>query len=174
MERTLVALALLAFAAPLAAQRQEGSAASAGTGTPAPITIATASRATQAVILDGREDDDVWKDAMVVDGFRTFTPIQNGEPRFRTVAKVAYDDKNLYVFTRMYDTRPDSIVGLMSRRDVRTQSDWIKNMLDPYHDRRSGFEFCVNPGGVKRDYAIIDDGMEDISWDAVWDVGTRI
>ena len=174
MRRTLVALALFAAAAPLAAQRQEGAAVSSGTGAPAPITIATASRAAQPVLLDGREDDDVWKDAMVVDGFRTFTPVQNGEPRFRTVAKIAYDEKNLYVLTRMYDAHPDSIVSLMSRRDVRTNSDWIKIMLDPYHDRRSGFEFCVNPAGVKRDFAIIDDGMEDGSWDAVWDVATRI
>ena len=75
---------------------------------------------------------------------------------------------------RMFDPHPDSIINLMSRRDVRTQSDWIKVMLDPYHDRRSGFEFAVNPGGVKRDYAIINDGEEDGSWDAVWDVGTRI
>jgi hypothetical protein len=156
------------------AQRQEGSAVSAGTGAAAPITTATAARATQAVVLDGREDDAVWKDAMVIDGFRTFTPVQNGDPRFRTVAKIAYDDKNIYVFTRMYDSHPDSIVNLMSRRDARTNSDWIKVMLDPYHDRRSGFEFAVNPGGVKRDYAIIDDGNEDQSWDAVWDVGTRI
>ena len=174
MRRYLVGLALFATAAPLAAQRQEGSAASAGSGAPAPLTVATASRAAQAVVLDGREDDDVWKDAMIIDGFRTFTPVQNGEPRFRTVAKIAYDDKNIYVFTRMYDSHPDSIVNLMSRRDARTNSDWIKVMLDPYHDRRTGFEFAVNPGGVKRDYAIIDDGMEDQSWDAVWDVGTRI
>lgn len=136
--------------------------------------IATASRAPQPVVLDGREDDDVWKSAMVIDGFRTFTPVQDGEPRFRTVAKIAYDEKNLYVFTRMFDPHPDSIVNLMSRRDVRTNSDWIKLMIDSYHDRRSGFEFAVNPGGVKRDFAIIDDGMEDASWDGVWDVGTRI
>ena len=136
--------------------------------------MATASRAAQPVVLDGREDDAVWQDAMVIDGFRTFTPVQDGEPRFRTVAKIAYDEKNLYVFTRMYDPHPDSITNLMSRRDVRTNSDWIKIMLDPYHDRRSGFEFAVNPGGVKRDYAIIDDGMEDGSWDAIWDVGTRV
>jgi hypothetical protein len=174
MKRSLVVLAGLAIAGPLAAQRQEGFSASSSGGAAAPVTIATASRATQAVVLDGREDDDVWKDAMVIDGFRTFTPVQDGEPRFRTVAKIAYDEKNLYVFTRMYDPHPDSIVNLMSRRDVRTNSDWIKVMLDPYHDRRSGFEFAVSPGGVKRDYAIIDDGNEDGSWDAVWDVGTRI
>src|SRR5690349_24551299 len=106
MKRLLAGLALFVALHPAAAQRQEGSAVSTGGGSAAPITLATASRATEAVAIDGREDDAVWKDAMVIDGFRTFTPVQNGDPRFRTVAKVAYDEKNLYVFTRMYDSRP--------------------------------------------------------------------
>lgn len=166
-------ICLLALPSLAHAQRQEGTVVPAGSAVMAP-NMAMAARAPQPVILDGREDDAVWTSAITIDRFRTFTPVQDGEPRFRTVAKIAYDEKNLYVFTRMYDPSPDSIVNLMSRRDVRTNSDWIKIMLDPYHDRRSGFEFAVNPGGVKRDYAIIDDGMEDGSWDAIWDVATRI
>jgi hypothetical protein len=47
-------------------------------------------------------------------------------------------------------------------------------MLDPYHDRRTGYEFSVNPAGVKADYAIYNDGDEDVAWDAVWDAATRI
>ena len=47
-------------------------------------------------------------------------------------------------------------------------------MLDSYHDRRTGYEFVVNPAGVKADYAIYNDGNEDVAWDAVWDVATRI
>ena len=47
-------------------------------------------------------------------------------------------------------------------------------MLDSYHDRRTGYEFSVNPAGVKSDYAIYNDGNEDVAWDAVWDAATRI
>src|SRR5437016_5299737 len=47
-------------------------------------------------------------------------------------------------------------------------------MVDSYHDRRSGFEFAVNPAGVKRDYAMYNDSQEDDAWDAVWDVGTQV
>jgi hypothetical protein len=57
---------------------------------------------------------------------------------------------------------------------VRTQSDWIKVMIDSYHDKRSGYEFCVNPRGVKRDYYTFNDNQEDDSWDGVWDVATTI
>src|ERR1051325_4553630 len=175
MRRSLFLVAALALCVPAAVHSQttvtdNGAIAPAA---PAP-TMAIAARAAQPPILDGKADDPVWATAMIVDGFRTFSPVMNGEPRFRTEARIAYDEKNLYILLRMFDPHPDSIISLMSRRDVRTQSDWIKIMIDPYHDRRTGFEFAVNPAGVKRDYAMINDGEEDGSWDAVWDVGTRI
>jgi len=49
---------------------------------------------------------------------------------------------------------------------------WL--FLDSYHDRRTGFEFGVNPSGVKLDAQIYNDGNEDFAWDAVWDVATRV
>jgi hypothetical protein len=75
---------------------------------------------------------------------------------------------------RAFDPHPDSIISLLSRRDVKTPSDQIKLLIDSYHDRRTGYEFAVNPAGVKRDYYTYDDSQEDVSWDAVWDVVTRI
>ena len=87
---------------------------------------------------------------------------------------MAYDERHLYVFVRAFDPHPDSIVSLLSRRDEQTASDEIILMLDPYHDRRTGYEFVVNPAGVKADYAIYNDGNEDVAWDAVWDAATRI
>ena len=101
-------------------------------------------------------------------------PSEGAEPKLRTEARVAYDEHNLYVFVRAFDPHPDSIVSLLSRRDDQTASDYVTLMLDPYHDRRTGYEFSVNPAGVKTDYAIYNDGDEDVAWDAVWDAATRI
>ena len=135
---------------------------------------AQAVRANAAVIVDGIDRDEVWSAAPAIKEFRVYNPTIDGVPSMRTEARFAYDARNLYVFVRAYDPRPDSIVALLSRRDVKTTSDQIKVMVDSYHDRRSGYEFAVNPAGVKRDYATFDDSREDISWDGVWDVGTRI
>lgn len=135
---------------------------------------AVAVRAATAPTLDGRDDDEVWRNAPVVDGFLEYQPRVGGAPRFRTEVKVAYDDRALYVFARMYDPAPDSIVALLSRRDVRTNSDHFKVVLDSYHDRRTGYEFAVNPVGVKRDFLVYNDTNEDGTWDAIWDVVTRI
>src|SRR5688500_5154701 len=62
----------------------------------------------------------------------------------------------------------------LSRRDVRGPSDQLKLLIDSYIDKRSGYEFAVNPDGVKRDYSISNDGNEDGSWNGVWDVATRV
>jgi len=134
---------------------------------------ASAARAAQAPSIDGRDDDAAWRDAAPITGFRQFDPVEDAEPSMRTEARVTYDDAHLYVFVRAFDPHPDSIIALLSRRDVRTASDQIKVMIDSYLDRRTGFEFAVNPAGVKRDYYAYDDGSEDVSWDAVWDVATR-
>src|SRR5256884_445273 len=48
---------------------------------------------------------------------------------------------------------------------------WL--FLDSYHDRRTGYEFGVNPSGVKLDAQIYNDGNEAFAWDAVWDAATR-
>jgi hypothetical protein len=135
---------------------------------------ASAARAALAPSIDGRADDAAWRDAAPIAAFRQFDPVEDAEPSMRTEARVVYDEAHLYVFVRAFDPRPDSIIALLSRRDVRTASDQIKVMIDSYHDRRTGFEFAVNPAGVKRDYYAYDDGPEDVSWDAVWDVATRI
>jgi hypothetical protein len=65
-------------------------------------------------------------------------------------------------------------MALLSRRDERTQSDYIRVIVDSYHDKRTGYQFMVNPAGVKRDLYLYNDTNEDISWDAVWDVETSI
>jgi Domain of unknown function (DUF5916)/Carbohydrate family 9 binding domain-like len=145
--------------------------------TPPVAPTATSVRATLAAVppvLDGRDDDPIWKVTPVIDQFLEARPTEGALPEFRTEARVAYDAHNLYVFVRSFDPHPDSIVSLLSRRDDQTESDRISLMVDSYHDKRTGYEFSVNPAGVKSDYAIYNDGNEDGAWDAIWDAATRI
>ena len=141
---------------------------------PARATRAQASFALKPPVLDGRDDDEVWRTAQPITAFRQYDPVEDGDPPMATEAKVAYDDKYFYAFVRAYDPHPDSIRSYLSRRDVKTPSDQIKLLIDSYHDRRTGYEFAVNPAGVKRDYSMDGDNNEDESWDGVWDVATRI
>jgi hypothetical protein len=165
---------LISAAITSAAKAQSVRAQDNAAGAVSAMMQTSASLADHAPIIDGKDDDAVWQSATPITGFRVFDPAEDAEPSFKTEAKIAYDAQNIYVFTRMFDPHPDSIISLLSRRDVKTQSEQIKVMIDSYHDRRTAYEFAVNPAGVKRDYYEYDDSREDITWDAVWDVATRI
>ncbi len=148
---------------------------------PEPVTIplptatnATAARALVPPVMDGADDDEIWRIAPAITQFRQHDPVEDGDPRYRTEARVGYDDKYLYVFVRAFDPSPDSVMAFLSRRDAVTRSDFIHLMVDGYNDKRTGFRFTVNPMGVKRDFSISNDGQEDASWDGVWDVVTSI
>jgi len=144
---------------------------------PAPAVTATSAVAVHALrppVIDGKDDDAVWRAAPVISDFHDWQPTEGKTPRFRTEAKVAYDAANLYVFVRCFDPHPDSIIRILERRDTFTPSDMVWLFVDSYHDRRTGYEFGVNAAGVKIDQAISDGNNEDGAWDAVWDVATRI
>src|SRR5215208_6305235 len=159
MLRHVLTLAALASAAPAFAQRD---------------TIGRAVRAERAPVVDGRGDDAVWASAQPITAFRQFDPSEDAPTTFRTEARVVYDDRYLYVLVRAFDPSPDSIVSLLSRRDVKTPSDQIKIIIDAYKDRRTGVEMAVNPAGVKRDFSIYSDVIEDGTWDGVWDAAASI
>ena len=178
-----IVLSLLLVAAPSFAQSSTNVASTSPVSSVAPgsnigaaasATVASSSRAIISPVLDGKTDDPAWKNAQVIDKFLEYDPKQGAETRFKTEVRVVHDDKYLYVLARMYDPAPDSIISLLSRRDVRTSSEQLKLMIDSYHDHRTGYEFCVNPAGVKRDFYVFNDNQEDPTWDAVWDVATAV
>src|SRR5437867_10725238 len=117
---------------------------------PPGATSAVAVRADRPVVIDGKDDDPVWREPPPITAFREFQPKEDRDPRLATEAKVAYDSRNFYVFIRAFGPHPDSILKLLARRDVRAATDQLKIVIDSYHDRRTGFEFAVNPAGVGR------------------------
>ncbi len=136
--------------------------------------IGRADRVAQAPVLDGRDDDEAWRAAMVLEDFRQVEPTEAGEPSFPTSVRVVYDERYLYVFVRAHDPHPDSIVGRLSRHDVGTNSDQIGLVIDAYHDRRTGVLLAVNPVGVRYDAVVFLDNQSDPAWDGVWEAATRV
>jgi hypothetical protein len=122
------------------------------------------------MVIDGRVDEPVWEQAGRITEFLQREPSEGSAPTHATEARVAYDATALYVAIRAFDADPERIVGILTRRDQGSPSDWLKVVVDSYHDRRTAYEFAVNPVGVKRDRYYFDDGASDDSWDAVWDV----
>lgn len=125
---------------------------------------------TSPIVLDGRLNEEIWQQAPTIVDFVQREPAEGAPATMRTEAHIAYDNDALYVAVRANDTDADRIVGILTRRDQRSPSDWIRIVVDSYFDRRSAYEFGVNPVGVKTDRYYFNDGQSDDSWDAVWDV----
>ena len=117
----------------------------------AAIVEAVAVREATALKLDGELTDEVWSRAPRIDGFVQREPKEGAAPSFATEARVAYDAQHLYVAILAHDPEPAKITGFLTRRDTQSPSDWVAILIDSYHDKRTAYEFSVNPAGVKQD-----------------------
>ncbi len=124
--------------------------------------------------LDGVLDDDIWKLALLHEGFRQRNPDEGKPATERTTFQIAYDDEAIYFAVMCYDSEPDKIVSQLVRRDNEVDSDYINVSLDPYYNRQSSFEFSVYPSGSMLDGIVTDSGWWDTTWDSVWSVKTKI
>jgi len=124
--------------------------------------------------IDGLLDDPAWVLAPVAGAFTQVEPEEGAPATEDTEVRVLYGADALFVAFRAFDSAVDSIAGQLTRRDVDSYSDAVHVVIDSYFDRRTAFHFGVNPVGVKMDLYRFDDTEEDASWDAVWDVATRI
>jgi len=137
--------------------------------------VAIAARRTSEISLDGRLDEQAWQAAQPAGGFIQAYPTAGAKAPDPTEVRILYDDAALYVGIRMFDQHPDSIAAQLARRDASgIYSDWAHLIIDSYHDRRTAFRFSVNPKGVKKDVYTSNDNEEDLNWDAIWEVATRV
>ena len=118
--------------------------------------------------IDGKGDDPAWDDVEWSGDFTQLDPDDGGEPSQQTAFKILFDDHNLYVLIRAYDTKPDRITSRVTRRDD-WDNDWVEIHFDSYHDKRTAFSFTLTASGGRGDEAISNDGNDwDASWDPVW------
>lgn len=118
--------------------------------------------------IDGLESDPAWESVDWSGDFTQLNPDDGAEPTQQTAFKILYDDHNVYVLIRAFDTEPDQITKRVTRRDDFS-TDWVEIQLDSYHDRRTAFSFTLTASGGRGDEAISNDGGDwDDSWDPVW------
>ena len=127
-----------------------------------------------APVIDGIGNDDAWNLVEWTSDFIQSQPAENKPPSQQTAFKVLYDNDNVYLFIRAYDTEPDKISKIMSRRD-NFNGDMIFVEFDSHFDKQTDFLFCASASGAKSDAAISDDGnSEDDNWNPIWYLKTSI
>jgi len=122
----------------------------------------------QPIKLDGKLDEEVWKNTPVKD-FTQKDPDEGKSGTEATSVWVAYDNKNIYIGAKMYDSQPALIDRSLMRRDEMAISDWFYVYLDTYNDNRNAYFFAVNAGGSIGDGTVFNDSWDDESWDGIWE-----
>jgi len=130
-------------------------------------------RAVTPPVIDGRLDDDVWRQAPTVTNFKTWLPDFGADMKDPTVVSYAYDAENLYFAFRAFDSEPSKIKASMANRDSIRPDDWICINLDSFNDQQSLYGFYVNPLGIQMDSRFAAN-REDMGFDAVWYSAGRI
>jgi len=118
-------------------------------------------------VIDGNIDEKVWQSVDWSGDFTQRSPYEYDPPSQQTAFKILFDDNNIYVAIRAFDTEPDKIEKRLSRRDGY-EGDWVAISFDSYNDKLTGFGFSVNAAGVKGDVIITNDNQIDATWDPVW------
>lgn len=133
-------------------------------------------RATSAIVVDGRLDESDWQRAAVATGFTQREPLDGQPASESTEARVLFDDRALYVgIFAAHRNAADIIMNEFKRDFDGASTDWVAVIVDPFLDRRNGYQFGVNPAGAAWDSQKFNDGRErNLSWDGVWSVRTRI
>lgn len=101
-----------------------------GAAPPPERVAATAIPSATAVRVDGDLNDAVWQTAPAITGFRQRDPREGAAPTYETEARVLYDATALYVAVQAFDPEPKRIVGIRTRRDEGSPSDWVSVLID--------------------------------------------
>jgi Domain of unknown function (DUF5916)/Carbohydrate family 9 binding domain-like len=127
-----------------------------------------------APVIDGLLNDECWNLVEWSGNFIQTQPVENKPPSQQTAFKILYDNDNIYIFIRAFDTEPGKISRIMSRRD-NFSGDMVYVDIDSHFDKQTDYLFAASASGAKSDAAISDDGNnEDDSWDPIWYMKTSV
>src|SRR5438876_2045907 len=184
--RTLMfALNLTLFAVVAQAQQPSTSINPQATTTPSPSPLSQDSkgprrvhtiRTADPIKIDGTLDEPDWSLAQPATEFVQQQPAEGASASERTEVRVLFDDRNIYLGIRAFDSDAAHINARELVRDAEfSNDDTVAIALDTYHDRRNAFRFAVNPLGTQQDALITDEGRDiNVSWNGSWISSGRI
>ncbi len=138
-------------------------------------TTVRAIRLDESIDLDGVLDEAVYGTVPAIGGFIQLTPDSGAAATERTEAWILFDEANVYVSARVWDSAPESRwVANEMRRDTSQlrQNDTFAVLFDTFYDRRNGVLFYTNPLGARADAQFTNEGNPNSDWNPVWEVRT--
>jgi Domain of unknown function (DUF5916) len=127
--------------------------------------------------LDGRLDDEVWREAPVITCFTMVVPRSGDQPSEATELRILIDGSFLYIGVLCRDREPERIAALSMAHDgdeIEEQGeDAVRVVLDPFQDRRNAYFFSVNPRGARSE-GLATGEHSSLDWDGLWDARSAI
>ncbi|MEW6323725.1 MAG: DUF5916 domain-containing protein, partial [Acidobacteriota bacterium] len=132
---------------------------------------ARALRLPSPLTLDGKLDESFYRLVPALDGFIQQEPAEGQPATDRTEAWIFFDDRNVYVAARMWESDPSRRVTSDMRRDAFNMynNDHIAVFFDTFYDRRNGFGFSVNSQGGIFDWEVRNEQPSN-EWNGLFDV----
>jgi hypothetical protein len=130
-------------------------------------------RLSEPLRLDGRLEEEVYRTVEPFGDFVQALPREGAPASERTDVWVMFDQENVYIAARLWDSAPpEQWVANEMRRDTAQlgQNDNFSFLFDTFHDRRNGYLFQTNPLGARADFAMSDESNVNRDWNPVWDV----
>jgi hypothetical protein len=132
-------------------------------------------RLSGSITIDGRLDEAEWSEARAATDFFQREPSEGERATQRTEVRFLFDDEALYVGARMYDDQGAAGVrSRLVRRDADLESDFLRVLIDTYHDHIGYAIFTVNPSGSRQDALATGGGGANSSWDPIWQTATQV
>lgn len=126
-------------------------------------------KATSQIQIDGRGDEDAWKQAETATDFYMILPMDTSYAKVRTDVSMTYDEQNIYLLVINYNGLPGPYMVESLRRDFAfLKNDNFLLFMDPFDDQTNGFSFGANAAGAQWDGLMYDGGKVDLSWDNKW------
>ena len=126
--------------------------------------------------LDAVLDEPAWARTEPATDFLQREPFEGEPATEKTEIRVLYDDEAIYFGATVYDPEPDKLIINTLKQDFdMSDDDGVSFYLDTFNDDRNSYAFFINPAGAKRELQAVDEGREqNVPWEDVWDVKTRI
>lgn len=126
------------------------------------------------ITLDGLSSESTWIEIKPITLIQ-HTPNFGKEPTEKTELLLGYDDNNLYVAGRLYDSDPSKILATSLKRDSDSPAnDWFGIIIDTFNDKENAVGFFTTPSGLRWDGTTSNDAQGnnpiETSWNTFWDV----
>jgi hypothetical protein len=130
----------------------------------------TATKITEAVVINGKLDENFWQQESPAADFVQNYPTDTAFAETKTAVMLAYDDDFLYISATCYDDLEGDYIVQSLKRDFNINiNDAFSVFIDPFNDKVNGFYFAVSPLGVQSE-GLLEGGPRDVSlvWDNKW------